>query len=29
VKLQFSVERQDADLSPWSDLVAVQFTARF
>jgi hypothetical protein len=29
VKLQFSVERQDADLRAWSDLVAVQFTARF
>jgi hypothetical protein len=29
VKLQWSVERQDADLSPWSELVAVQFTARF
>ncbi len=29
VKLQYSVERQDADLSPWSELVAVQFTARF
>jgi hypothetical protein len=29
VKLQFSVERQDADLRPWSELVAIQFTARF
>jgi hypothetical protein len=29
IKLQCSVERQDADLRPWSDLVAVQFTARF
>jgi hypothetical protein len=29
VKLQYSVERQDADMGAWSDLVAVQFTARF
>jgi hypothetical protein len=29
IKVQYSVERQDADISPWSDLLAVQFTARF
>jgi hypothetical protein len=29
IKLQYSLERQDADLGAWSDLVAVQFTARF
>jgi hypothetical protein len=29
VKLQFSVEHQDADLGPWSHLVAVQLTSRF
>jgi hypothetical protein len=29
VKLQYSLERQDADVGAWSELVAVQFTARF
>ena len=29
IKLQFSVERQDADIEPWSEIVAVQFTTRF
>ena len=29
VKLQYSLERQEADMARWSDLVAVQFTARF
>jgi hypothetical protein len=29
IKLQFSVERQDADIGAWSDLAAVQFTTRF
>ena len=29
VKLQYSVERQDADLQAWSHLLAVQLTCRF
>jgi hypothetical protein len=29
VKLQFSLERQDADVGAWSELVAVQLTAHF
>ena len=29
VKLQFSLERQDADVGAWSQLVAIQFTTRF
>ncbi len=29
VKLQFSLERQDADIGVWSELVAVQLTAHF
>jgi hypothetical protein len=29
VKLQYSLERQDADSQNWGDMIAVQFTARF
>jgi hypothetical protein len=29
VKLQYSIERQDADSGAWSGLAAVQFTTRF
>ena len=29
VKLQYSLERQDADSGSWSSLTAIQFSARF
>jgi hypothetical protein len=29
VKLQYSLERQEADIGAWSQLVAIQFTTRF
>jgi hypothetical protein len=29
VKVQYSIERQDADLQQWGQMLAVQFTARF
>jgi hypothetical protein len=29
VKLQYSLEHQDADSQNWGDLIAVQFTLRF
>jgi hypothetical protein len=29
VKLQYSLEHQDANLQNWGDMLALQFTARF